>query len=346
MISNFPNNRRLHCETGCFVNILKYYGVDITEELVFGIGGGIYFLYTPLLKLEGVPLPVWRAKPGHLFRKAPKRLGLSVHEMAFGNDMDKAMSTLAELVDRDIPVTVIANILYLPHLEPYLVDRFNFNGHHMVVIGREGDRYTVADSDMKLPNDDYVYIDDADLRITRFMPGKPQAHGRLLYFDQPDPDIFKDYDFRPACVKGLKEACFNMFNIPFPYFGPKGIHYMAKHLRHWEEKYTPKQIDRALYNYYRMSEQAGTGGSGYRYIYARFLSQCGEMFQSEVLSDSAESLNKAAEAWRTFSLHILHYRKKMDATLEDMSDALEEASQYEYETFHNIKNNFLKKVRL
>lgn len=342
-ITDFPNDRRIHCETGCFVNTMKYYGVDISEEMVFGIGGGIYLLFTPLIKLDGLPILVLRTKPSCIYRNASKRLGLSVHEMTFGDDKDKAMSALAELVDRGIPVTVVSNIFHIPYMAPYTPDKMNFNGHNMVIIGREGDRYTVADPEMKLPNDDYTYIDDVDLRITRFMPGPHTPHGRLYYFDKPAAGQFENFDFRPACFNGLKEACYNMIGIPFHYFGAKGIHYMAKKVRHWDRKHTPEQIDDALYNYYRLLERAGTGGSGYRYLYSRFLSQCGEMFQSDALAVSAESLTKAADAWRAFSVHILHYRKNTGVTLGEMADVLEEASKYEYETFHNVKKNFLNK---
>lgn len=345
MISNFPNDRRIHCETGCFVNTLKYYGVDISEEMVFGVGSGLYFLFTSLMKMEGFPHLVLRTKPSQIFRNASKRLGLSMHEMTFGNDKDKAMSALAELVDRDIPVTLVTNISHVPFLTPYFPGIFSLNGHYLVVIGRDGNRYTVADTNPHLPNDDYTYIDDADLRITRFMPGPYSPHGRLLYFDKPDPDIFLGYDFRPACLEGLKETCRIMLDVPFPYFGAKGIHYMAKKLRGWDKKHPRAKIERTLYNYYRLLEQSGTGGSGYRYLYSRFLSQCGELFQNEVLADSAESLTKAADAWRAFSVHVLHYRRKKPVTLDEIADTLEEASRYEYETFHNIKKQFLKKIK-
>ncbi len=78
-------------------------------------------------------------------------------------------------------------------------------------------------------------------------------------------------------------------------------------------------------------------------MYARFLEQCAEMFQDQTLSVSAESLTKAADAWRNFSVNVLHYRKKMGVTLGELADALEEASKHEHDTFYNIKKNFLNK---
>lgn len=47
MIENFPNERRMHCETGVLVNMMEYYGFTISEPMVFGIGSGLYFMYFP-----------------------------------------------------------------------------------------------------------------------------------------------------------------------------------------------------------------------------------------------------------------------------------------------------------
>ena len=134
-----------------------------------------------------------------------------------------------------------------------------------------------------------------------------------------------------------------MVGIPFKYFGSKGTHYMARQMRNWDKKHSRKQIEDALYNYYRLLERAGTGGSGYRYLYARFLEQCSELFQSDILAASAESLTKAADCWRTFTVDVLHYRKNTGVTLGEMADVLEEVSRHEHDTFYNIKKNFLNK---
>lgn len=344
MISNFPNERRIHCETGCFVNTMKYYGFDISEEMVFGIGGGIYFMFTPLLQKRGFPYPIWRDRPSQVCRKASRRLGLVLHEKTFGKNVDKAMATLDDLVNLGIPVTTMVNVMYLVYFAQYIPHNYSFNWHTMVVIGKEGDRYVISDSDFRLPNDDYTYMDEENMRNARFVPGLSKTRGRIHYFDKPDPDKYKVFDFRPACRKALREACYHMLDMP-RYFGAKGIHYMAETLRGWEGKYPRETIDITLLAYYRLLEKAGTGGSGYRYMYSRFLSQCAEYFQSEVLAASSESLTKAADAWRAFSTHILHYRKNMDVTLAEMADAVEEASRYEYETFHNIRKNFLNKSK-
>ena len=41
MLENFPNQRREHCVTGSLQNLMQFYGVELSEDLAFGIGGGL-----------------------------------------------------------------------------------------------------------------------------------------------------------------------------------------------------------------------------------------------------------------------------------------------------------------
>lgn len=346
MIENFPNDRREHCETGSLQNLMKYYGLELSEEMAFGIGGALYLLYCPFIKIGKFPFPVLRSRPGSVFRNVSKRIGLSMHEMTFGDDKVRSIEVLNELVDKDIPVALVVNVYYLPYLNRILPDKMNFNGHNLIVIGREGSTYHIADSDMKLPNDEIVTLEEADLNITRFMPGANAPHGRLFYFDRPDLSKFEDFDFRPACIAGLKDVCYNMEGMPFHYFGAKGIKHMANKIKKWDKKYSFNEISLGLLFYYRILEMAGTGGSGYRYIYSRFLKECAGIFQDDRMLTYSENMVKAADAWRAFSVDILHYRKQTGVTLSEMSEKLYTAADYEHQTFTKIQKEFLKSYKL
>jgi hypothetical protein len=272
-------------------------------------------------------------------------MGLSMHEMTFGNDKAKSIEVLNQLVDQGIPVILVVNVYHLPYLDHALPpdDKLNFNGHNIIVIGREGSTYNISDSDMKL-EDEYYTIEEADLNITRFMPGANAPHGRLFYFDKPDMETFGHFDYRPACIAGLKEVCYNMTNIPLPYFGFKGIRHMGNVIRKWDRKYSFREISLGLLFYYRVLEMAGTGGSGYRYIYSRFLKECAGIFQDERMEAYSDTLVKAADSWRAFSVDVLHYRKQMGVTLDEVAEKLYTAADYERETIYGLKE-FLKKYK-
>ena len=113
MIENFPNQRRMHCETGVVVNTMKYYGFDITEQMVFGIGGGMFFLYFPILKskdINSTPV-IMRSRATDIIRTFTKRMNIGYHEMTFGIDCLKAEQELDKLVAQGIPAGLVVNIL-------------------------------------------------------------------------------------------------------------------------------------------------------------------------------------------------------------------------------------------
>jgi len=343
MIQNYPNDRRNHCESGTLANMMKYYGYEISEPMAFGIGGGIYFLYFPLLRLKDSVLVVMRSRPGFIIRNFVKRMGVGYHEQTFGNDVDKAQQALDDLIAKGVPVGVGVNILGLKYLNDLGFD-LDYNGHHMTVIGKEGSQYIVCDTEMHLP-DEFFRVEEVVLRSVRFRSGISAPHGRMFYFDPLPADYSEKVDLKSAVIEGLKEACFNMVTIPMPWFGYKGIHYFANDLRKWPKKYSEEKIGFILFHYYKLIETAGTGGSGYRYIYSNFLNEAATLLQDEVIADSAATLLKAADSWREFTLGSSHYIKHSGVTVNELADILDEISGLERDTFVNLKKNFLKHVK-
>lgn len=336
MIENYPNKRRMHCETGVLVNLLEYYGYNISEPMVFGIGGGMYFLYFPWMKLMDFVLPVFRSKPTNILRHLAPRMHLGYHEKSYGNDKERAAKELDEMIAKGIPVGLVVNLIGLKYLNDIGFE-LDYNGHHIVVVGKEDSKYIIADMDDKLPNDDLVTLDEARMPLVRFRSGISAPHGRMFYIDPLPANYAETVDLKPAIIGGLKESCRIMANVPLPWFGSKGIHFMANDIRKWNKKYTPNHIDFTLLWYYRLIEQAGTGGAGYRYMYADFLKESADIFQSELLADSSDIMRKAADNWRRFTVNCNRYLNKSGVTLNEMADIVDEASVCEKQAFEKIK---------
>lgn len=350
MIENYPNQRRLHCETGAFVSMMEYNGLEMSEAMAFGMGSGLYFLYTPYIKIMGMTYPIFRALPFTIIRSVSKRLGLGYHEMKFGNDVDKATATLDALIDKQIPVGVsvdgggLTYFARMNQLNATIQGGLHMNGHIICIVGKEGSDYFIADTDFRLPNDNYVTLDEKTLREIRFAPGFAAPHGMLFYFDAMPKDTLSPEKTKHAITAGMKRTVHNILGIPFRYFGPKGIHYLANDLRTWEQKYDEKKIDNLMLWLYRFIERAGTGGAAYRYLYADFLKESADLFQSEALSDSQTIIRQAADGWRQFSIDCNRYIKREGVTLNEMADVLGEIGQHEKAAFTKIKKEFLKKL--
>lgn len=344
MIENFPNERRMHCETGVLVNMMEYYGFTISEPMAFGIGSGLYFMYFPWMKVQDFILVVMRTRPKEIIRRFAKRLNLGFHEKSFGNDADKATKALDELVAKNIPVGLVSNLFGLKYLTNIGFE-LDYNGHHYVVVGKEGTQYVIADTNETLPNDDYVYLEETYLRYSRFRPGISAPHGWMFHIDPLPKDFSQKTDLRPAVFEGIMETCKNMLSLKLGFFGAKGIHYLANDIRKWPKKYTQQKINNQLLWDYRILERAGTGGSGYRYIYSDFLKEAAVLFQSEVLHECGNMYSKAADCWRQFTVGCNRYISRKGVTLNELADFIDEAAEYEKQTFLIIKNQFLKNIK-
>lgn len=354
MIQNYPNQRRMNCETGMLVNMLQYYGYEMSEQMAFGIGGGYCFVYAPFIKTpEGYIFPILRTKPLSIFRNVCQRLHLDYHEESFGNDQDKAAAALDALLAKDIPVGVQVNIGALDYVNKFSEFRsymgtgnsgaMNFNGHAVCVIGEKGGEYVFSDTDFRIP-DEYVTLDKVTLTKARFFPGGFTPHGRMVYLGPSDKDAMRPDNLKQAIIAGMKETCHNMMQgILIPYFGYKGLHHFANDIRSWHKKYNKEQINGRLLKYYRWIELGGTGGAAHRGMYSDFLKEATVLFQDSVLNDCAIQMSSAADGWRQFAVDCGRFMRQEGVTLNEMADVMDGISASERQVFIKIKKEFLKK---
>ena len=89
---------------------------------------------------------------------------------------------------------------------------------------------------------------------------------------------------------------------PVPIVGVKGIRKVAKLIRKWPVKKGAKVANHYLGQIVRMQEEIGTGGGGFRYIYAAFLQEAGKLLNNTQLSDLSEEMTEIGDLWRDFAL--------------------------------------------
>ena len=64
-----------------------------------------------------------------------------------------------------------------------------------------------------------------------------------------------------------------MLRIPGPIAGIRGIRFTATKISQWRDKLGPQKAGSWLAQLVRMQEEIGTGGGGFRFIYAAFLQE-------------------------------------------------------------------------
>ena len=325
---NFTHKQSAHCESGVISNLMRFHGLDFDEPMAFGIGSGLFFSYMPFLKLNGIPVVTYRIWPGHIFKKFSDRIGIKI-EMRKFSSTTTAMTELDKMLEKGQPVGMLTSVFYLDYLPAAY--RFHFNAHNIIVFGKENGRYLVSDPVMEQTTD----ISYEDLVRARFAKGMPEPSGRMYYPVQ----IPGEYPLEKAIWTGIKQTSDRMTNIPIPLFGAKGMLYLSKRLRHWPERIGNRKSILWLGSLIRMQEEIGTGGAGFRFLYAAFLDKSSTLLKNDELFDISKQMTANGDLLRDFAYYagrVCKNRTSDTKTFSELADMLEACSIEEQKTFTQL----------
>ena len=298
---NFTHHQTAHCENGVVSNLMKHNGFKVSEPMVFGIGSGLLFCHIPFLKVNHAPAVTYRVMPGQIFKRFAKRTGIKIKKEKFKSPK-QAKDRLDENLKKDNPVGLqvgVYNLTYFP--DEY---RFHFNAHNLIVYGKENDNYLISDPVMET----VTTLTSKELEKVRFAKGAFAPNGHMYY----PIDFPKELDIKTAIVKGIKNTCRDML-APVPIVGIKGIRYTAKLIRKWPKSKGVKVANHYLGQIVRMQEEIGTGGGGFRYIYAAFLQESSKILNNNTLAELSKEMTEIGDLWRDFALEASRIYKNRSA---------------------------------
>lgn len=326
--NDFLHFQHAHCESGVTSNLLKHEGIDLSEPMAFGIGAGLFFGHMPMLKVSGTPGTTYRTWPGAIVKRVAERLDIKIHAERF-RDQAKAMRVLDEVLASGKPAGVLGSVFYLPYLPEAF--RFHFNAHNFIVYGSDGNDYLVSDPIME----QVTRIAPEDLVKARFAKGMPEPRGFMYYIS----GVPKSINLPKAIEQGIRQTCYFMLFPPFPWFGNSATFLLAKRIKKYPEKLTPRKASLYLGNVIRMQEEIGTGGAGFRYIYAAFLQEAGELLKRDDLLAYATELTKIGDDWRNFAYHAARLMKDRTSDLvsyDELSQLLVKCGEEENTFFRKL----------
>jgi hypothetical protein len=303
METNFIHHQSAHCENGVASNLLKHHGINISEPMVFGIGSGLFFFYLPLLKVNHAPAISYRPMPGSIFNKAAKRLGIKVKRVKFSNPQS-AQKALEDNLEKNIPSGLQVGVYHLTYFPDEY--RFHFNAHNLVVYGKKGDVFLISDPVMET----VTTLTEKELEKVRFAKGALAPKGQMYY----PIHIPSQIDFSSAIKKAIKDTCNNML-APMPIIGVGGMRFLAGHIRKWPLKKGVKVANHYLAQMVRMQEEIGTGGGGFRFIYAAFLQEAAVILQNDKLRELSAEMTQIGDLWRDFAVNAARvYKNRSNQT--------------------------------
>jgi hypothetical protein len=330
---DFEHHQSAHCESGVTSSLLRESSQNkITEPLAFGIGAGLFFCYIPLIKINNGPAIAFRTFPGLIFKRTCNALNIPVVRKKFSSK-EQAESYLKERLEEGHPVGCQVGVYYLSYFPREY--RFHFNAHNLIVFGKEDDNYLISDPVMET----VTKLTSYELERVRFAKGALAPKGQIYY--PQSKAIITDEQIRKAIISGIKKNVNQMLRIPGSFAGIRGIKNTGKKIKRWRDKLGLQKAGSYLAQLVRMQEEIGTGGGGFRYIYAAFLQEAYAYVQQEELLEISKIFTESGDLWRTAAVHAAGIYKGRLGSQEDfnqMGDYLIEIAGIEKNAFLALKN--------
>jgi len=308
---DFEHQQSAHCESGVTSNLLRQSsGGKITEPLAFGIGAGLFFAHVPFISINNGPAIAFRTMPGWIFKRTCQSLGIPVVRKKFSS-REKAEAYLNEQLNAGQPVGCQVGVYYLSYFPKEY--RFHFNAHNLIVYGKEGDNYLISDPIMETS----TTLSSYELERVRFAKGALAPKGQL-YYTKYTGELSDDIIRRS-----------------------KGIRFTCNKIKGWLTKLGLEKAKLYLAQLVRMQEEIGTGGGGFRYIYAAFLQEAYSYLPQPQLLEISKLFTQSGDLWRNAAVHAAGIYKGRLGTQHDfdtMGNYLLEIAELEKKAFIALKN--------
>lgn len=327
-MNNFQHQHTAHCESGVMSTMLKAQGVDFNEAMIFGLASALTFVYFPLIKVNGMPLISYRMPPKSIIKNVAKRLKVRLNIQKFRSPQ-AGQQALDQALAEEKLVGLQTSVFWLPYFPSEM--RFHFNAHNLIVYGKEQNDYLISD-----PVFETVQRCAAeDLQRARFVKGVLAPKGLMYYFES-QPDLTK-IDLPSITRKAIRKNAKQML-APLFFVGVKGIRTVAKQIEKLANHPSDKYKRLYLGHIVRMQEEIGTGGAGFRYLYAYFLEQATDICQEPKYKLASEHMTEIGDMWRQFAgLCVKQCKKNSYPEYELLSNFLKEIASREETLWKNLK---------
>jgi len=328
----FEHGFGAHCENVVTTSLLRYYGYNYSEPMVFGLSASLYFVHLPFMKSLGFPMTAFRPFPGVIFARVTQKLGFKIKKRMFLSKK-RGAKKLDDLMEKGIPTGCVTSMYHLPYLPAEY--RYHFNVHNVCVIGKEDDNYLISDPIAT----EKVTISSKDLLRARFAKGPFPQSGKI-YWVKSVPK--KEPDMNKLLRKAILKNCFRMVHQPgpMPFIGVNAFKYLGNKLPDFPKVYGEKRAAQHLVYLFRTMEEMGTGGAGFRFLYAAFLQEAAEVTGISELNDFSKRLTDIGDQWRVFATdagRIFKNRTSENVNYQTLGDLLKEIGKMERQFFIDLE---------
>jgi hypothetical protein len=295
MVSRYEHKLGVHCVSTQISDILNRQGLQVEEELCFGIGAGLGFVYDEAFD---PPLYFVQGRADDLEEKACFNLG--GHAVPYTTD-DPALAweSVKRLIDNDEPVIIDVDATYLPYLKRRfrLFGDVGYGGHRITVIGYDDSADTVLLSD-------YLWREAQEVPAKSLMLARGSPAGKM-----PPGNLFYSFLF-PRKFRSLSDAIrrgirMNVATMMHPWSDSMGLPALKRftaRVLDWPRLMSPDILAKNARMAFIMLEVFGTGGGNFRRLYARFLHEAMNYIGGPHLEAAFQAYAQSSDLWKELSL--------------------------------------------
>ncbi len=348
VIEGFKHKIGGHCESTTMRDLIVHAGIDITEEMVFGLDSTFGFTFFDNSQGDnsvdmfnmGVPFFIG-GKQGSIVKDsmACSILGLNITFETFSSS-GVAWESSKKRISQNIPLGLQVDMGCLSYFD--WEEEMHFGGHSISLIGfdEEKNQAYICDNgfdDVQTVSFDELKIARSSKFGNRFLNPKNKQFHILKRADGKKPP------FPKAAKLALQQVARQVISPSMNHHGIPALELFTRSIPTWQDTlkgtmkspYTSKMVPKASFTFemiYGLIEEMGTGGAIFRNIYSNFLKELlqhpelnegihawkeEELFY---LEDAHENLSKSAKLWNMFSGQI---KQVLDKNKEDCLDQID-----------------------
>ncbi|MFX1300731.1 MAG: BtrH N-terminal domain-containing protein [Promethearchaeota archaeon] len=295
VINDFNFFGGLHCETSAVRKIFLYHDLPISEEMLFGLGGGIGFIYW-YVKQMPTPMVGGRGGGRYFIEDAVRRAGAAL-KVKRTTSSKKGHTWLLDKLASNQPAVLYGDMAYLPYMG--VPEDAHFGQHVFVVYGVDEVADVVYISDRGQHGVSVTVEELKRARASKFPPWPPQH--AIFDFHLPSK-LTITYKM---VLEALHFTVDTMMNPPIRNLGLKGMEKWAELVVKWPKLFPGEKLWNALYQGFIYIETGGTGGSSMRPMFTRYLREVSELFSMKGMERVIAKYEEAGKVWSKIAISLL-----------------------------------------
>lgn len=302
-IEDFKHMSGANCQTSSLRKVLSFYGIELSEPMIVGLGSGLGFFY---FYMKRMPFPMvlgLAVKKTEVFERVLNRLGGNV-KISETASVNVAHNNLIALLEEGQPAITFVDFAYLPFFFAEDTSIPNeqsghFGAHTFVTYGLDEEKDEAYISDRYTNPHVMTYEQLKAARGSKHAPFP--AKNKLVELVLPK----KVNDLKEIVPVAIKANVNYMYNPPIRNMGLIGFQKWRNMLPTWAKDFNDDNLLFGLVSVFIYMETGGTGGAMFRILYRDFLKEAGELLNNDGLLNASDTFDEIVNKIRELETIIL-----------------------------------------